>query len=194
MKKRKVSGWSLLVLLVIFISLITAVLKHSAPLPYYQTTVSDVPKSEIQPTLSTVETVQYINENPSFTVNIPTKWTKVTKNGYTTWIDKATATSFQIQIAESTSEILKVTEESVAAELNNVGADLVRFYWVDEWNYACMYHTFQETGTTINIEITAFNRRHIIRFAFVINAIHYENLESTVSTIIDSFAWDRFSS
>ena len=132
------------------------------------------------------------NENPPFTVNVPAGWTKIVKNGYTTWVDKASASSFRTQIGVSDAAILEVTRDSVAAELAAVGAEFVNFYWMDEWNFACMYRTFTESGSLANIEITAFNRRHIVRFVFVINEVYYNQLENVVAQMIDSFVWDRF--
>jgi len=125
-------------------------------------------------------------------VNVPAGWTQIVKGGYVSWVDKASASSFQIQIGVSDPAILEVTRDSVGAELAAVGAEPVNFYWMSEWDFACLYKVLTETGVTNNIEITAFNRRHIVRFVFVINEVYYERLDPTVAAVIDSFAWDRW--
>ena len=195
MRKKKFSAWGVLIIFIVFISVIVGMVQHNNPLPDYRGSAgeevsSTAASSEVA--TPTVEMTPYTNETPPFTVNVPAGWTKVVKGGYTTWVDKATASSFQIQIGVSDPAILEVTSDSVAAELSAVGAELVNFYWVDEWNFACMYRTFNETGSVANIEITAFNQQHIVRFVFVINESHYNKIESTVALVVDSFKWERF--
>jgi hypothetical protein len=195
MKKKKFSAWGVLVVFMVFISTIIALIQHNNPLPDYRGSArGQDSSSEVssKPTQPAIEMVQYTNENPPFTINVPAGWTKIVKSGYMTWVDKASASSFQIQIGASDPAILEVTRDSVAAELAAVGAELVNFYWMDEWNFACMYRTFTEAGSVANIEITAFNKRHIVRFVFMINESYYNQIEPTVAQMIDSFAWDRF--
>lgn len=197
MRKKKINAWGVIVIFAVFISVIITMVQHNNPLPDYQgSTGGQVSSSEAssESTQPAIEMMQYTNENPLFTVNVPAAWTKVTKNGYTTWVDKASASSFQIQIGKSDPAILEVTRDSVASELAAVGAELVNFYWMSEWDFACMYRVYSETGSTANVEVTAFNKIHIVRFVFVINEVYYSQLESTVALIIDSFAWDRFAS
>ena len=195
MRKKKFNAWGVLIVFVLFISIVVALVQHNNPLPDYRGGVGGQQSETPTPSQSeppSVEMAPYTNENPPFTVSVPAGWTKVIKSGYTTWVDKASASSFQIQIGDSDPAILEVTRDSVAAELAAAGAEFVNFYWMDEWNFACMYRTFNESGTQANIEVTAFNQRHIVRFVFVINETYYNRLENTVGLIVDSFAWNRF--
>ena len=194
-RKRKFSAWGMIVIFIVFISVIVALVQHGNPLPDYQGSGREEVSSTSETSSSpqpTINMTEYANENPQFTVNVPADWTKVVKGGFVTWVDKESASSFQIQIGESNPAILEVTRDSVAAELTSMGAELVNFYWVDEWNFACMYRTFVESGSIANIEITAFNKQHIVRFVFVINETNYTRLESTVALMVDSFSWNRF--
>jgi len=195
MKKKKISAWGILIIFILFIAIIIGIIQHRNPLPDHGggsggPTMSSSTPNKSEPPI--IEIVPYTNENPPFTVSVPADWTKVVKGGYTTWVDKKTASSFQIQIGDSDPAILEVTRDTVAAELSAIGAELVNFYWIDEWDFACWYRVYTENGTVANIEMTAFNRRHIVRFVFMLNETYYNQLESTVALIIDSFAWDRW--
>jgi len=194
-RKKKLNAWGILVIFVIFISVIIALVQHGNPLPDYRGSGGGQETNSLttnKPEQPPIEIVPYINENPPFTVNVPADWTKIIKGGYVTWVDKASASSFQIQIGLSDPAILDVTRDSVAAELTVAGAELVNFYWITEWDFAAMYRTFSEIGSQANIEITAFNRQHIVRFVFVVNEAYYNQLESTVASVIDSFVWERW--
>lgn len=70
---------------------------------------------------------------------------------------------------------------------------MVQFNWMDQWNYVVMYRTFQRSGTTAHIEITAFNQAHFVRLVFVFNETYYADMEQMVAQMIDTFEWDRFS-
>ena len=192
MRKKKFSAWGVLVIFIVFITVIVALVQHNNPLPDYRRCIVEDVSSAPDVSKSGIKTVAYINESPVFTVDVPADWVKIVKNGYATWIDKASASSFQIQIGESDPAILEVTRESVAAELAAAGTEFVNFYWISEWDFACLYRVYTESGSTANIEITALNQQHIVRFVFVINEAYYTRLENTVAMIVDSFVWERW--
>jgi|GEM_PF-2365858 len=195
MRREKVSLWGLLVAGIIVISVVTTLIHRGNPLPYYWGSDGGEglnPSASQSSDESQANMVQYANEHPPFTVDVPGNWTKVIKSGYITWIDRTSASSFQIQIGEYTPVITEVTQASVGEEITAFGGELVQFYWIDEWNYACMYRTFTDTKSVANIEITAFNQENIVRFVFMVNEEYYSELENIIAQIIDSFVWDRF--
>ena len=193
MRKKKFNVWSVLVVFIVFITVIVALVQHNNPLPGYQGSTEKLSSGVSSATSgSIVQMTQYENDTPDFTVKVPANWTKVVKSGYITWVDKVTGSSFQIQISDSTLDNKNVTEDSVGAELSAAGAELVQFYWIDEWDYACMYHTYEDSGCFDNIEITAFDEQYIVRFVFVADEAYYSQIQDTIAQVIDSFNWDRF--
>ena len=133
-----------------------------------------------------------MDEELQFSISVPSDWIKVTQNGYPTWICKEYNSSFQIQKFSSSESLLDITSETIRQEIDNLGGELVEFFWIDEWNYTVSYRMFQKSGTTAHIELTAFNTKDAVRFAFIITETNYSELSETVSEMIDSFVWDRF--
>jgi len=189
MKKRRTNLWGVLIIFIVFVSIIIAIVQHNTH--DHQGNVEGYKSSIIDS--QAIEMIQHANESPPLTVNVPADWVRVVQGGHVTWIDRATASSFQIQISESHPAILEVTRNSVAAELAAAGAEFVDFYWMSEWDFAAMYRTRTEMGIQANIEITAFNRQHIVRFVFAINETYFNYLEETMALVINSFEWNRFS-
>lgn len=191
-RKRKVSAWFILVAAIVVISALAALMmQEPSPAPYREESNNEVSAVTESSVLEEEMTI-YRHKDPDFTVRLPVTWIQVVKDGYPTWIHRESASSIQIQTGKSTPELLKITKESIEQEIESIGGELVQFYWADQWDYVVMYRTFQKSGTTAHIEVTAFNQTDVVRLAFAINEIHYEKLERVVASVIDSFAWDRF--
>ena len=188
--KRQINGYAIIIALIVIFTAIFILFNNDEPLqPYTEGPVSTTESEEEK----TISMTTYTNETPAFTVSVPSDWIKVTQNGYPTWICKEYSSSFQIQTFSSSAELLDITGETIKGEIETLGGEIVDFRWIDEWNYTVSYRMFQKSGTTAHIEVTAFNTKDAIRFAFIITETHYEKLENTVAAIIDSFVWDRFS-
>jgi len=195
MRKKKFSLWGMLAVGIVGLSVVITLINRGNPLPGHGGDAggsASSPAASDPASVPQIHIVLYENENPSFTIMVPEEWTKIVKGGYATWIDRASASSFQIQIGAYTPDITQVTRDTVGQEIASFGGELVQFYWMDEFNYACLYRTFTDVGSVANIEITAFNQKNIIRFVFMVNEAHYTGLENTIAQMIDSFVWDRF--
>ena len=188
--KRQINGYALIVALIVVFTAIFIFFNTDEPLQPYTESAASATESENSKEISMTT---YTNETPLFTVSVPSDWTKVTQNGYPTWICKEYSSSFQIQTFSSSAELLDITGETIKGEIESLGGEIVAFRWIDEWNYTVSYRMFQKSGTTAHIEVTAFNTKDAIRFVFIITETHYDKLESTVAAIIDSFVWNRFS-
>lgn len=188
--KRQINGYALIVALIVVFTAIFIFFNTDEPLQPYTESAASATESENSKEISMTT---YTNETPLFTVSVPSDWTKVTQNGYPTWICKEYSSSFQIQTFSSSAELLDITGETIKGEIESLGGEIVDFRWIDEWNYTVSYRMFQKSGTTAHIEVTAFNTKDAIRFVFIITETHYDKLESTVAAIIDSFVWNRFS-
>ena len=187
--KRKVSLFSVFVAGIVVFTLAFIMLNSNKPLtPYTEPTVPSESSAESNKKQYTT----YLDEELLFSISVPSDWVKVTQNGYPTWICREYNSSFQIQKFSSSESLLDITSETIRQEIENLGGELVEFFWIDEWNYTVSYRMFQESVTTAHIELTAFNTKDAVRFAFIITETNYSELSETVSEMIDSFAWDRF--
>lgn len=189
--RKNISGFTIVIFLIVIFTILFFLFAPSRPLaPYSELSSSAAPSSSTEQENYT----EYAGNEPFFTVQVPADWVKVTQNGYPTWICREYNSSLQIQTFPSSSDILDITGESIRREIEAFGGELVDFYWLDEWNYTVSYRTYQKSGTTAHIEVTAFNTKDVIRFVFAITEIHYEQVYPVVSTVLDSFQWNRFTS
>lgn len=186
--KRNISGFAVIVTVIVVFTFLFVLLSPKEPLKPYSEAASEPNNSVSENTGYT----EYTGDDPVFTVKVPDDWTRVTQNGYPTWICKEYNSSLQIQTFPSSASLLNITGDTVRAEIEALGGEPVEFYWMDEWNYTVSYRMFQKSGTTAHIEVTAFNTRDVVRFVFVITEIHYDKVYPTVATVLDSFVWDRF--
>ncbi len=189
-QKRTISGFAAIVFLITAFTVLFILFSPDKPLKPYSQPVQSV-NTEEKP--SQTEYTIYQHPDPAFTVPVPAGWIKVTQDGYPTWICKEYNSSLQLQTFPSSPELLDVTGDTVKAEVEKLGGELVDFYWMDEWDYTVSYRLYHKSGTTAHIEVTAFNTKDVVRFVFIITEIHYEKVAGIAADILDSFVWDRFS-
>ena len=188
-QKRRISGFAVIVSLIVIFTAVFIFVTPSTPLtPYSGTEAPEETTSS--PAIALTE---YQSEDPLFTVQVPSDWVKVTQGGYPTWISKEYSSSLQIQTFPASSSLLNITGDLVRAEIEAAGGQIVDFYWMDQWDYTVSYRMYQDTGSTAHIEVTAFNTKDAVRFVFVITEAYYSEVADTVAAVLDSFYWDRFS-
>lgn len=172
--------------------LLIAMFGNRAPLEsYVEDNIQSDDKSEAES--KSVSMALYENESVGFSFEVPADWTRITKDGCPTWISARYASSIQIHVFDSSPELWNITRDSIAQEINALGGELVQFYWMDEWDYTVLYRLFHKSGTTAHIEITAFNQTDAVRLIFAVTEQYYDELETLIGAVIDSFSWDRFS-
>lgn len=173
--------------------LLIAMFGNRAPLEsYVEDNIQSDDKSEADS--KSVSMALYENESVGFSFEVPADWTRITKNGCPTWISTRYASSIQIQVFASSPALWNITRDSIAQEIDVLGGELVQFYWMDEWDYTVSYRLFHKSGTTAHIEITAFNQTDAVRLIFAVTEQYYDELETLIGAVIDSFSWDRFNS
>lgn len=185
-EKRKVSGFSIIVVLLVMFTIIFVLFGTETPLQPYIEDESEISVSE---TDSSTAYATHTNEVPYFTVSVPSDWVRITQNGNATWVSKELNASFQVQSFSYTTSLSNLTSESITKDIEAIGGEPLSFEWLDQWTYAVSYRL----RTAVHLEITAFNQTDAVRLNFVITEEHYEETYRIVCEIADSFVWDRFS-
>ena len=81
-------------------------------------------ESEVE-TEEDIETELYQNQEAAFTMEVPTGWNYVKKDGYDTYVHSASATSIQFQLLNYYPQVNNATQESLAQTYVSQGMNLM---------------------------------------------------------------------
>lgn len=137
-----------------------------------------------------VETTIYTDNENHFSLEIPADWDKVTKDGFTTFIHSASASSLQIQVSEYDPRINNVTADTISTEVAGKGMTFTDFTRHDNASYQLMYQDFKNS-TYDYIEEVYWDRDTTIKLVCTFNDKNYEKIIPYFELILNSFAWNR---
>jgi len=187
MQKKRISIWVALVIIMVLLSLL-AIYFQDAPLNASTgATVSE--ESSATSSEPTYDLFEFIDEEHFYSIQIPTDWTRVTKDGFNTFVHSPSATSLQIQTIEYSPEFLLISQQSVASELSHLGYKLNSFAWISNTTYTMVYSSGEGADQTVYAESTYFDRKDAIRLAFTVNGEYANDVLNLISTVLDSFEW-----
>lgn len=178
--------WIGIVILVVLISLIVVSCQSNSELNANTGKVID---NTIETTVPDYRFITHKNDKYNYSVQVPEDWTKVTKDGFDTFIHSPSATSLQIEVGKYSPNLLQINETNVNAQLSELGYTLSKFAWYSTTQYSTIYQKSSDNETILFIEITSFDRDTYIREIYTINSKHYEKLQDLISAMIDEFQW-----
>lgn len=139
-----------------------------------------------------VDTEIYTDNEHHFSLSIPTDWEQVTKDGYTTFVHSASASSLQIQVLDYDPLINNYTQESLSSAVVEEGKTFVSYTQKTTSSYELMYQDYQN-NTYDYIEEVYWDRDQIIKLKCVFNDANYEKIIPYYELILNSFAWKKTS-
>lgn len=132
----------------------------------------------------------YTDEETGFSLEVPSDWQEVTKNGYPTFVHPASASSIQIQVLDYDPSINNETAESVSAKIAEDGMTFTDFMRKDPCSSELLYQDYQNTTYDYMVE-SYWDREHIVKLVCTFNDQNYEKIQPYYQKILESFAWDK---
>ena len=139
----------------------------------------------------TYELNYYEDETYGYAIGIPNDWTRVTKDGYNTFVHSPSGTSLQIQTSDYSPQLLSVNEVSLKTQLENVGCKLLNFNWYDKTTYNVLYEKVVAGNKIIHAETTFFDRAHAIRLFYTVKEENVSRISRLINQMNNSFRWER---
>lgn len=132
----------------------------------------------------------YRNDTVDLSMRIPDGWTRVTKDGFDTFMHAPSASSIQVQVINYYPMVNDVTADSLAADLAERGYELAEFSFMDESSYYDVYKKADVSGITDYVEHVFWDRSHVVKLLAVFNDAIYERIRDEIWFCIDSMEWN----
>ena len=132
----------------------------------------------------------YTDNKIGFSINVPSDWTQVTKDGYPTFIHSASASSLQIQTLDYDPSINNTTEDSISTKIAEDGKTFLSFQKSSDTSYEVQYQS-HGNSTYDYVEQVYWDRSKIIKLLCIFNDANYEKISPYYEKILNSFAWDK---
>ncbi len=145
-------------------------------------------ESEVE-TEEDIETELYQNQEAAFTMEVPTGWNYVKKDGYDTYVHSASATSIQFQLLNYYPQVNNATQESLAQTYVSQGMNLIEFAYTANNSYYTICQKQGNTGVTDYIQTVVWDRQHVMKVVITLNDQNYDKLSNTIWHCIDSIQW-----
>jgi len=180
------------VLLFVLGLIITVSQMNSQPLQgYYEGTPNIVTTVEpYQATTVNPDMQHYSDETTGISLDVPKDWTRIIKDGFTTFIHQPSAAYVQIQKSAYVPNINNITEDTIREDLASAGAAFVSFAKDSNTGYTVLYQTQNNNIVYDWIEITRFDRQYIVRAVVCASDENYKKLEKEIMLTAESVQWN----
>lgn len=125
-----------------------------------------------------------------FSLEVPSDWEEVAKDGYRTFIHRPSASSVQIRTEKYDPAINNADAKALSVSIADSGKTFVGFTKTEPTHYELLYQDYA-VSTYDYMEQVYWDRSDIIRLIFVSRDEHYERLSPYFEKILASFAWDK---
>lgn len=180
--------WAGIAVAIVFVACLFAVFSQSSPLPGYVDTTTTSPTTTEAPN---IEMQSYTAQTTGLTIQIPIDWQKVNLDGGVSFVHRGSASSIEIKESDYYPSITSITADSAATQTTANGYVYQAFNWIDNSSYALTYLKQDNEKTTYYIEVTQFDRSHVVCVLYTINGEYYAALEPEITASIDSIQWDK---
>lgn len=150
---------------------------------------SDIVKQEeITTEEKQIDTFIYENEKYGFTIEIPSNWEKVIKDGYDTFIHPASSSSIQIQVQEYDPIINQTSADVLSTQVVDNGYSFVNYTRLTNYSYELLY---QDTSNNPYdyIEEVYWNKNAIVKLKCVFYDKNYPKILPYYTKSFESFLW-----
>lgn len=132
---------------------------------------------------------KHIVANEEAVVYVPEDWTRVTKDGFATFIHSPSATSCQVQAGNYTPSLLLTNASDMQQKASNNGYIMNEFQWLSKTSYYLMYQKMTDDSSTIYYEIVNFDRDSVVNLIFTVKSEHYDAFSDLIISMINEFEY-----
>ncbi|MCR1984892.1 hypothetical protein NSB24_01410 [Blautia coccoides] len=132
----------------------------------------------------------YTDEQNGYSLNIPSDWQEITKNGYKTFVHAPSGSSIQIQVHSYDPLINNAASDVLSTSIANEGKTFVSYTKLSTSSYELKYQDFQ-SSTYDYIEEVYWDRNQIVKLLCTFNDSNYEKILPYYEKIINSFSWSK---
>ena len=111
----------------------------------------------------------YMNKDIDLSMLIPDGWQHVTKYGYVTYVQSASASSIQIQVMAYYPMVNNATAESLSETYSQRGMEITEFQYMSDNSYYLIYQSQGMSGITDYIENVIWDRSHVAKVVVTFN-------------------------
>lgn len=187
------SPWMLIVGVIVILSVLFTILskKDQQDLNAYTKSdkVSQEEKKDNKENLD-IDMSVYTDDKIGLSINVPSDWTQVTKDGYPTFIHSASASSLQIQTLDYDPSINNTSEDSISTKIAEDGKTFLSFRKSSDTSYEVQYQS-HGNSTYDYVERVYWDRSKIIKLLCIFNDENYEKISPYYEKILNSFAWNK---
>lgn len=195
MQKRFQKGqnpWIFIIGLIVILSMIFTIFsqRKQQTLPVY--TQSDKVKKEVPEEEQSLEfdTTIYTDEEYHLSMEVPSDWQQITKDGFQTFVHSPSASSIQIQTLDYDPAINMKTAETLSTETAEAGKTFVNYERLSNSSYELQYQDFQNS-TYDYIEKVFWDQTSIIKLVCTFNDANYSKIMPYYEKMFETFAWKR---
>lgn len=184
------NAFVIIIVIVCVIAGFIAIVQGQTPLPAYVDSASPAPTQTPEP--DDIELEPFLDEASGFTMMVPADWTRITQDGFPTYIHAPSSSSIQIQVMDYYPQINTATAETLQSALSAEGKSLVNFYWADNSSYICMYQGINSNTDLIDyIDLIYFDRSFVVKVKYILPDQYYTKLEQAILATVDSVSWNQ---
>lgn len=135
-----------------------------------------------------IDTFKIAYDYAGFSLDIPTGWEKVVRNGYDNYIHSPSASSVGIEIKEYEPYVNAINESTISTDITSKGFDFVSFERKTSSSYELIY---QEKNNKVYdyIDEVIWSKDYIITLHFIVNDENFSKISPSLDTIYNSFTW-----
>lgn len=137
-----------------------------------------------------VDTYKYRNKKLGFTIEIPRTWNQLTQNGNTTFMDRNTGATLEIEIDKYDPNVNVMDNSNASTQIpdNMVFEGFTKD--TGSPHYELRYQDMSSKSPYDYLEEVYWDRDHIVKLLCIFPDKYYKDLTSYYTTIIDSFDWN----
>lgn len=124
---------------------------------------------------------------------VPKGWSRVTKDGYDTFIHAASSSSIQVQILSYYPRVNSVTADTISADLDKRGYVLSSFERTGATSYYASYSSAGGGGVTDVFEVAMWDRANVVKLVVTVDDIYVDRLTDEINFCLDNVIWNRTS-
>lgn len=136
------------------------------------------------------DTVIYTDEEHHLSMEVPSDWQQITKDGFQTFVHSPSASSIQIQILPYDPVINMKTAEALSTETADSGKTFVNYKRLSNSSYELQYQDYQNS-TYDYIEKVFWDQETIVKLVCTFNDANYSKILPYYEKIFETFAWKR---
>lgn len=151
-----------------------------------QPTYKSFEKEETQPQIIMQE---YSDDSAKLRIDIPSEWVRITKDGYTTFVQKETGASVQIRISDYDPSVNNVSESGISASIVEKGYYFTGFSLLASQHYELLYQDKKDVIYDY-IEDVYWDREEIVSIIYTMKDSDYDSLVPYLDKMRESFMWE----